>query len=119
MRRWTAGQHPLDVPLLEALPAAVAEQARESVGRTDGYLRDAAVTFRSWEFGPEQVRCPVHLWYGELDTQVSLRNAEWLVDHLPDASLVVREGSGHLGTLWNHWDDVLTTLTRAVPAASR
>ena len=118
--RWLEGQHPLDLPLLEALPVAdVAQQARESIGRTDGYLRDAAVTFRAWDFRPDDVRCPVFLWYGDRDQQVSLRNADWLRDHLPDATLVVRKGSAHLGTLWNHWDEMLTTLRRAAPAASR
>ena len=90
--RWTGGLHPLDAPLVEALPVAeVAEQARESVGRTDGYLRDAAVTFRDWEFRPDQVRCPVSSGTATVDPQVSLRNAHWLAEHLPDATLVVRE----------------------------
>jgi pimeloyl-ACP methyl ester carboxylesterase len=120
VRRWLADQHPLDVPLLDALPeAAVAEHAREALGTTAGYLRDAAVTFRPWDFRAGDVRCPAFLWYGEHDTQVSLRNAEWLRAHLPDATLVVRAGAGHLGTLWDHWSDVLTTLRRAAPTASR
>jgi pimeloyl-ACP methyl ester carboxylesterase len=119
-RRWAGGLPPQDATLIAALPDAdVAEQARESVGRTEGYLRDAAVSFRDWEFDPGQVRCPTFLWYGDLDQQVSLRNAHWLTEHLPDATLVVREGSGHLGTLWNYWDELLTTLRRAAPAASR
>ena len=116
----SAGLPPHDAALVAALPdAEIAEQVRESVGRTDGYLRDAAVSFRDWEFDAGQVRCPAFLWYGDLDQQVSLRNARWLVEHLPDASLVVRERTGHLGTLLNHWEDVLTTLSRAAPAASR
>ena len=118
--RWVGALPPLDAELVSALPVHdVAEQGRESVGRTDGYLRDAAVSFRDWEFDPAQVGCPTFLWYGELDQQVSLRNARWLEQHLPNASLVVREDSAHLGTLWNHWEDVLTTLRRAAPAASR
>ncbi len=77
------------------------------------------MTFRAWEFDPHDVRCPVFLRYGALDPQVSLRNAHWLAEHLPDASLVVHDDTAHLGTLWHHWDDLLRTLRRAAPAASR
>ena len=58
-RRWVGGLPPHDAALVAALPDAdIAEQVRESVGRTDGYLRDAAVSFRDWEFDAGQVRCP-------------------------------------------------------------
>ena len=99
--------------------ADVAEQARESIGPDRRLPARRGRDVPRLGVRPDEVRCPVFLWYGDLDRQVSLRNADWLVDHLPDATLVVREGSGHLGTLWNHWDDVLTTLRRAAPAASR
>jgi pimeloyl-ACP methyl ester carboxylesterase len=110
-RRLTQGLHPQDAELLDTLPAAdVAEMTREALAQLDGYLRDAAVTFRPWEVRPEQVRCPAWLWYGELDSNVSVRNGQWLTEHLPDATLVVREGSAHLATLLDHWPEILTTL---------
>lgn len=60
--------HPLDAEATAALPAAdVAAATREALTQTDGYLRDAAVTFRRWEFRLDAVRCPTWLWYGELD----------------------------------------------------
>jgi pimeloyl-ACP methyl ester carboxylesterase len=98
--------------------AAGAPQARESVGSTEGYLRDAVVSFRAWPFDPTDVACPVFLHYGELDTQVSVRNGLWLRDHLPDAGLVVHLRTGHLATLWQHWDEVLGELTGTADAAA-
>jgi pimeloyl-ACP methyl ester carboxylesterase len=113
-RRWTEGRHRQDVELLAALPPAdVAGAAREALARVDGYLRDAAVTFRSWEVRPEGVSCPTWLWYGELDANVSLRNGRWLAEHVPRATLVVREQTAHLATLVKHWDEIFTTLRDA------
>ena len=91
---------PQDAALLAALPAAdVAASAREALARPDGYLRDAAVTFRSWEVRPEPVGCPTWLWYGELDANAPVRNGRWLAEHVPGATLVVREQTTHLATL--------------------
>jgi pimeloyl-ACP methyl ester carboxylesterase len=110
-RRLIEQLDPRDAELMTALPSAdVAAAAREALASTDGYLRDAAVTFRRWEFRPEQVGCPTWLWYGELDANVSLRNARWLAEHIPGATLVVRERTSHLGTLLEHWDEILATL---------
>jgi hypothetical protein len=83
------------------------------VGRTTGYLRDAAVSFRRWDFRPEEVGCPTSLWYGELDPQVSLRNGRWLAEHLPRATLGVRPQTAHLGTLLRHWEELLAALRDA------
>ena len=120
-RRWVAGQHPLDVPLLEALPVAdVAEQARESVGpdRRLPARRGGDVPLLGVRAGAGPLP-GVPLVRRARHPGVAAQRGVAGRDHLPDASLVVREGAGHLGTLWNHWDDVLTTLTRAAPAASR
>ena len=113
-RRMAQGLHPLDAPLLEAMPAAdVARAAREALTCREGYLRDAAVSFRQWDFEPDQVRCPVLLRYGELDPQASVRNGRWLEQNLPDAELVVHPGTAHLGALLHHWDDLLVSLRDA------
>ena len=105
--------HPLDAELTAALPAAdVAAATREALRQTGGYLRDAAVTFRVWDFRPESVRCPTWLWYGELDANAPVRNGRWFEEHIPGATLVVRQ-TAHLGTLIAHWDDILTTLCDA------
>jgi pimeloyl-ACP methyl ester carboxylesterase len=112
--RLAAQLHPLDAELTAALPAAdVAEATREALRHTDGYLRDAAVTFRSWDFRPEPVRCSAWLWYGELDANAPVRNGRWFEAHIPGAELVVRRQTAHLGTLLAHWDDILTTLRDA------
>ena len=111
--RWNEGLHPLDAALLEEVPKADrAASAREALAQSEGYLRDAAVAFRPWAFAPEDVHCPTSLWYGAHDPQAAVRNGVWLADRIPDARLVVREDTAHLGTLLRHWPDVLATLTQ-------
>jgi pimeloyl-ACP methyl ester carboxylesterase len=110
-RRWMDGLHPIDTALLAAVPADdLAAAAREALASTNGYLRDAATTFRTWEFRPEDVRCPTWLMYGELDTNAPPRNGEWLAERIPNATLIVRQQTPHLATLHAHWDEILTTL---------
>lgn len=109
--RCSEGLHDLDAALLADVPVADrAAAAREALATPDGYLRDAAVAFRAWEFRPEEVQCPTWLWYGAHDPQAAVRNGVWLAERIPDARLVVRQDTAHLGTLLSHWREVLATL---------
>jgi pimeloyl-ACP methyl ester carboxylesterase len=64
-----------------------------------------------WEVEPATVTRPVHLWYGEQDGFVSPAHATWLRDNVPDATLVLRSGEGHLGFM-AHTAELLSTLTQ-------
>ncbi len=109
--RFLSGLPMLDRQMLDGQgPAQVAAATREALTRPDGYLRDAAVTFRAWEFDIERVLCPVQLWYGALDPQTSTRNGEWLAAHLADAVLRVNDETAHLSTLHRQWDEILAGL---------
>lgn len=109
--RYRAHVHPLDVPYLAALSdAEVAAGVRESLARSDGYLRDAAVTFRPWTFEPGSVRCPTHLWYGGHDDRSTVHNGQWYASRIPGSTLAVREDTAHLGTLFGYWDEILAAL---------
>lgn len=109
--RWRRPLPPSDAALLAALPdRAVAAAAREALARPDGYLRDAALAFRPWERRPEEIACPTHLWYGDLDTAAPLAAGEALAARIRGSRLVVRADTTHLATLLGHWHDILTTL---------
>lgn len=111
--RWEAALHDLDAALLADEPAAArAAGVREALATPEGYLRDAAVAFRPWDFRPEDVRCPTWLWYGAHDPQAAVRNGAWLAERIPDARLVVRADTAHLGTLRRHWPEILSALVR-------
>lgn len=95
-RRFTERLPALDADILSKLPAhELAASAREALTNTAGYLRDAAITFRTWDFRPEHVTCPTTLWYGELDPNASPRNGHWLATHIPQTTLVLRLNTAH------------------------
>jgi len=105
-RRYLDALDPYDAAVVAALPVPdVANGVREALSRPDGYLRDAAVTFRPWQFRLDEIRCPVRLWYGEYDANV--HNGRWLAGRVPGAELTILDGVGHLGALLGHWDEIL------------
>jgi pimeloyl-ACP methyl ester carboxylesterase len=109
--RWVAALPDSDRDLVSAQPVAErAAAAREALGNPDGYLADAALVFRPWDFDVATVRCPVSLWYGELDANAPPRNGHWLASVLPDATLTVLPGVGHLGSLLRNWPTILAPL---------
>ena len=112
--RWLTGLPPHDATLLADLSTAeLADAVREALARPEGYLRDAAVTFRTWELDLTDVQCPVSVWAGELDANHPPRNSTWLAQHLPRSTLRLLPGTGHLGALLEHWDEILGELSPA------
>ncbi|WP_405062587.1 alpha/beta hydrolase [Kribbella sp. NBC_01505] len=91
---------------------AIAAGVREALANPEGYLRDAAISFRAWDFRPEEVCCPTRLWYGELDTNASVRNGHWLAERIPGAQFVIHPQTTHLAVLHKHWTAVLSGLTQ-------
>jgi pimeloyl-ACP methyl ester carboxylesterase len=109
-QKWTDGLHPLDKAVLaQQDPTELTAAAREALVNTAGYLRDAAITFRTWAFRPETITCPTTIWHGTEDPNASIRNAHWLAKHLPNATLELRP-TAHLSTLHTHWPELLATL---------
>ncbi|MFI5729997.1 alpha/beta fold hydrolase [Kribbella sp. NPDC051587] len=124
VRRFLAELGPVDAEVLRRASGevngyrlgsdqAIAAAIREALVNPDGYLRDAAISFRAWDFRPEDVRCPTHLWYGDLDTNASVRNGYWLADRIPGAKLVVHPQTTHLAVLQKHWPAVLASLAES------
>jgi pimeloyl-ACP methyl ester carboxylesterase len=112
--RLLAQLDPRDAALVAAQPAADRARAgREALASPEGYLRDAAVAFRPWAFDVAHVRCPAYVLHGAADAQASVRNGEWLAGRLPHARLTVLEQTAHLGSLLEHWDEILTALRDA------
>jgi pimeloyl-ACP methyl ester carboxylesterase len=109
--RFTAGLPSQDAALLRDVTttADLATSVREALARPEGYLRDAALTFRPWAFDVSAIRCPTWLWYGEED-QRARPGADWLATRIPDARVHVVPGATHLATLLRSWPEILKTL---------
>jgi pimeloyl-ACP methyl ester carboxylesterase len=72
-------------------------------------LSDVLVFSRHWGFELADVKAPVRWWHGDSDNIVPLEHGEHVVARLPDATLKVLPGDGHLGGLGVS-EEILATL---------
>lgn len=64
-----------------------------------GTVTDSRLAAERWLADLPPVDVPVRVRHGERDTNVPVAGARQLADHLPTATLTVREDADHLGTL--------------------
>jgi pimeloyl-ACP methyl ester carboxylesterase len=98
-----------------AFAAAFAAALEEGFVRgPDGYARDALLAMQRWPFDPAEIRPPVHLWYGRLDTSPfhSLDFGASLARRIPGATRTIIEGAGG-SILWTHGTEILEALLQA------
>jgi pimeloyl-ACP methyl ester carboxylesterase len=94
----------VDPALRERLRAATLEATPE------GYARDLLILFVSpWGFAPEEISVPALIWHGDRDPAVPLAVAEFYASAIPESSLTVLAGEGHL-ILWSHAQEILAAL---------
>jgi pimeloyl-ACP methyl ester carboxylesterase len=72
-------------------------------------LSDLLVFSRHWGFELADVKVPVRWWHGDRDNIVPLEHGEHVVTRLPDATMKVLPGDGHLGGL-GVCEEILTSL---------
>jgi pimeloyl-ACP methyl ester carboxylesterase len=84
----------------------------EALVEPDGYLRDAALLQREWDYAVTDVRCPVTFWVGADDDQAVAASA-WWVERLPQAEIEVLPGTSHLAALLTQWPAILRRLGTA------
>jgi pimeloyl-ACP methyl ester carboxylesterase len=57
------------------------------------------------------------IWQGSADLMVPFAHGQWLARHLPDSSVHLEEGKGHLSIALGVIDRILDELTAAVVTA--
>jgi pimeloyl-ACP methyl ester carboxylesterase len=87
-----------------------AADLRDALQSYDGFARDNVAWGGRWDIDVARLGVPTWLWYGELDRMVAPSHGHWLAERIPGATLVIRPGKGHGGTLFEYWDDMLATL---------
>jgi pimeloyl-ACP methyl ester carboxylesterase len=80
----------------------------------DGYAFDELAFGRPWDVDVRAVKAPTWVWQGSEDVVTPLDHARWYAAQIPHATLVVRDGRGHLGSFEAHRDEMLTTLRDAL-----
>jgi pimeloyl-ACP methyl ester carboxylesterase len=86
--------------------------AWEALVEPDGYVRDAALLQRTWDFDPSAVTSPAYLWCGDQD-QRALDASEWWAERLPQLTVDVAAGTTHLAALLTRWREILRCLGTA------
>jgi len=94
----------------EAMAAGLVEAVRHGLG---GVAADVEAQARPLAVDPAAVRCPVRLWYGEVDVVTPVRFGRWYAAHVPGARLFVVPGAGHYVAL-TRWSEMLAELAALV-----
>lgn len=79
---------------------------------------DVALFSRWWGFDVADIAVPVYFWHGDDDMIIPLDHGERLAELVPNSSLSVVSGKGHLGMLEVAEDAIDVILTHAKRAAS-
>jgi pimeloyl-ACP methyl ester carboxylesterase len=82
------------------------EAARQGVA---GYAGDWIAQVMPWGFAMADVRCPVHVWWGDRDSIVERADTECLGRLLPGCTTVTYPGEGHFVAAV-HWAEMLASL---------
>ena len=69
-----------------------------------------------WDLNLAALESPTWLWYGDEDRLVPADHGRWLHQRITSSTLVIRPGCGHGRAVFPFWDDMRTTLRRAVLA---
>jgi len=95
-------------PPLRAMFARAYREA--SVGGTAGLVEDVALITEPWDFDLADIKVHVRLHYGELDALTPAHLGSELSARLPQGTLAVVPGEGHL-LVWKQWPHLLSSLT--------
>ncbi len=76
----------------------------------DGWLDDDLAFLADWGFALAEITVPTSLWQGTADLMVPPSHGEWFATHLPQATVTILEGEGHLSLALGVLDRMLDGL---------
>jgi pimeloyl-ACP methyl ester carboxylesterase len=89
----------------------------EALVKPEGYLRDAALLSREWDFDPGDVQAPTTVWVGDQD-ETALVASSWWAERIPGATVEVAPAVTHLATLVTQWPQILRRLSTGLGTAT-
>jgi hypothetical protein len=76
-----------------------------------GIAQEAGIFMQPWGFGLEDIKIPnIHLWHGDLDTNVPIEMARYMADKIPNCHFQVYHGEGHYSVPINHLNEIVSTM---------
>jgi pimeloyl-ACP methyl ester carboxylesterase len=79
----------------------------------DGWLDDDLAFLKPWGFDLGEISVPTMVWQGSADLMVPFAHGRWLASRLPEASVHLEPGEGHLSIGLGACEEMLTELTAA------
>ena len=74
----------------------LAASMREAMQSIDGWVDDDLAFTRDWGFDPASIAVPTSIWQGTEDLMVPFHHAQALAEMMPQATLHLEQGQGHL-----------------------
>ena len=75
-----------------------------------GASQDAKIYKSDWGFDLNEVKSPIVIYHGELDKNVRIESAHYIIESLPHCTSYVLQNEGHLSLIYNHINDILKRL---------
>jgi pimeloyl-ACP methyl ester carboxylesterase len=85
---------------------------RALAGGPDGWMDDAVASARPWGFRVGDIRVPVTVRHGELDTFLNVEHGRWLAEHIPGATAQILSDHGHI-SIAEPYEPVMDALLRS------
>jgi pimeloyl-ACP methyl ester carboxylesterase len=79
----------------------------------DGWLDDDLAFLKPWGFDLGEISVPTMVWQGSADLMVPFAHGRWLASQLPEASVHLVPGEGHLSIGLGACEEMLTELRAA------
>ena len=77
---------------------------------TRGASWDAVLYKRHWGYQLQDISMQIHLWHGELDTQVPVSVGQYVANAVPKCRAKFLPDEGHLSLAHNHIEEILSIL---------
>ena len=94
--------------------ASMGEGLREGVS---GWADDDLAFCQPWGFSLNEITVPVAIWQGSADLMVTYAHGQWLGANVPNASVHLLDGEGHLSIGVGKRDEILDGLMSAAGLA--
>lgn len=90
--------------------ADILANLRGGVARIDGWVDDDLAFTRPWGFDPAAIAVPAYIWQGTADLMVPPAHGEALARRMPEATVRILPGEGHLSIAVGRLGDILDGL---------
>ena len=77
---------------------------------TRGASHDAVLYKHPWGYQLQDISMPIHLWHGDLDTQVPVSVGQYVANAIPNCQAKFLPEEGHLSLAHNYIEEILNPL---------